>query len=77
MSEKSIDKIFKDLNIVDIEKSDIKILHKNSRKIKSILSFKEQKKLKSIVNSNNIPYLNRISSSKFETIMSEIKLKRR
>ncbi len=77
MSEKSIDKIFKDLNIVDIEKSDIKILPKNSRKIKSILSFKEQKKLKSIVNSNNIPYLNRISSSKFETIMSEIKLKRR
>ena len=77
MSEKSIDKIFKDLNIVDIEKSDIKILHKNSRKIKSILSFKEQKKLKSIVNSNNIPYLNRISSSKFETIISEIKLKRR
>ena len=68
MSEKSVDKIFKDLNIVDIEKSDIKILHKNSRKIKSILSFKEQKKLKSIVNSNNIPYLNRIS---------EIKLKRR
>ena len=68
MSEKSIDKIFKDLNIVDIEKSDIKILPKNSRKIKSILSFKEQKKLKSIVNSNNIPYLNRIS---------EIKLKRR
>ena len=77
MSEKSIDKIFKDLNIVDIEKSDIKILHKNSRKIKSILSFKEQKKLKSIVNSNNIPYLNRISSSKFETIISEIKSKRR
>ena len=77
MSEKSIDKIFKDLNIVDIEKSDIKILPKNSRKIKSILSFKEQKKLKSIVNSNNIPYLNRISSSKFETIISEIKLKRR
>jgi len=77
MSEKSVDKIFKDLNIVDIEKSDIKILHKNSRKIKSILSFKEQKKLKSIVNSNNIPYLNRISSSKFETIISEIKLKRR
>ncbi|MCH2404310.1 MAG: hypothetical protein HS051_03230 [Thaumarchaeota archaeon] len=77
MSEKSIDKIFKDLNIADIEKSDIKILPKNSRKIKSILSFKEQKKLKSIVNSNNIPYLNRISSSKFETIMSEIKLKRR
>ena len=54
MSEKSIDKIFKDLNIVDIEKSDIKILPKNSRKIKSILSFKEQKKLKSIVNSNKI-----------------------
>ena len=77
MSEKSIDKIFKDLNIADIEESDIKILPKNSRKIKSILSFKEQKKLKSIVNSNNIPYLNRISSSKFETIMSEIKLKRR
>ena len=77
MSEKSVDKIFKDLNIVDIEKSDIKILPKNSRKIKSILSFKEQKKLKSIVNSNNIPYLNRISSSKFETIISEIKLKRR
>ncbi len=77
MSEKSIDKIFKDLNIADIEKSDIKILPKTSRKIKSILSFKEQKKLKSIVNSNNIPYLNRISSSKFETIMSEIKLKRR
>ena len=77
MSEKSIDKIFKDLNIVDIEKSDIKILPKNSRKIKSILSFKEQKKLKSIVNSNNIPYLNRISSSKFETIISEIKWKRR
>ena len=77
MSEKSVDKIFKDLNIVDIEKSDIKILHKNSRKIKSILSFKEQKKLKSIVNSNNIPYLNRISSSKFETIISEIKSKRR
>ena len=77
MSEKSIDKIFKDLNIADIENSDIKILPKNSRKIKSILSFKEQKKLKSIVNSNNIPYLNRISSSKFETIMSEIKLKRR
>ncbi|NSL76229.1 MAG: hypothetical protein HS049_01290 [Thaumarchaeota archaeon] len=77
MSEKSVDKIFKDLNIVDIEQSDIKILHKNSRKIKSILSFKEQKKLKSIVNSNNIPYLNRISSSKFETIISEIKLKRR
>jgi hypothetical protein len=77
MSEKLIDKIFKDLNIADIEKSDIKILPKNSRKIKSILSFKEQKKLKSIVNSNNIPYLNRISSSKFETIMSEIKLKRR
>tara|TARA_B100001013_G_scaffold290922_1_gene190795 strand:+ start:231 stop:464 length:234 start_codon:yes stop_codon:yes gene_type:complete len=77
MSEKSIDKIFKDLNIVDIEKSDIKILPKNSRKIKSILSFKEQKKLKSIVNSNNIPYLNRISSSKFETIISEIKSKRR
>ena len=77
MSEKSIDKIFKDLNIADIEKSDIKILPKNSRKIKSILSFKEQKKLKSIVNSNDIPYLNRISSSKFETIMSEIKLKRR
>ena len=60
MSEKSIDKIFKDLNIADIEKSDIKILPKNSRKIKSILSFKEQKKLKSIANSNNIPYLNRI-----------------
>ena len=77
MSEKSIDKIFKDLNIADIEKSDIKILPKNSRKIKSILSFKEQKKLKSIVNSNNIPYLNRISSSKFETIISEIKSKRR
>ena len=77
MSEKSINKIFKDLNIVDIEKSDIKILPKNSRKIKSILSFKEQKKLKSIVNSNNIPYLNRISSSKFETIISEIKSKRR
>jgi|TARA_B110000263_G_C15305448_1_gene510115 hypothetical protein len=77
MSEKSIDKIFKDLNIADIENSDIKILPKNSRKIKSILSFKEQKKLKSIVNGNNIPYLNRISSSKFETIMSEIKLKRR
>ena len=77
MSEKSIDKIFKDLNIADIENSDIKTLPKNSRKIKSILSFKEQKKLKSIVNSNNIPYLNRISSSKFETIMSEIKLKRR
>ena len=38
---------------------------------------KEQKKLKSIVNSNNIPYLNRISSSKFETIISEIKSKRR
>tara|TARA_B110000014_G_scaffold240726_1_gene209022 strand:- start:617 stop:823 length:207 start_codon:yes stop_codon:yes gene_type:complete len=68
MSEKSIDKIFNDLNIVDIEKSDIKILPRNSRKTKSILSFKEQKKLKSIVNSNNIPYLNRIS---------EIKLKRR
>jgi len=77
MSEKLIDKIFKDLNIADIENSDIKILPKNSRKIKSILSFKEQKKLKSIVNGNNIPYLNRISSSKFETIMSEIKLKRR
>ncbi len=77
MSEKSIDKIFNDLNIVDIETSDIKTLPKNSRKIKSILSFKEQKKLKSIVNSNNIPYLNRISSSKFETIISEIKLKRR
>ena len=77
MSEKSIDKIFKDLNIADIENSDIKILPKNSRKIKSILSFKEQKKLKLIVNGNNIPYLNRISSSKFETIMSEIKLKRR
>ena len=77
MSEKSIDKIFKDLNIADIENSDIKTLPKNSRKIKSILSFKEQKKLKSIVNGNNIPYLNRISSSKFETIMSEIKLKRR
>ena len=77
MSEKSVDKIFKDLNVVDIEQSDIKILHKNSRKIKSILSFKEQKTLKSIVNSNNIPYLNRISSSKFETIISEIKLKRR
>jgi len=77
MSEKSIDKIFNDLNIVDIEISDIKTLPKNSRKIKSILSFKEQKKLKSIVNSNNIPYLNRISSSKFETIISEIKLKRR
>ena len=29
MSEKSIDKIFKDLNIADIEKSDIKILPKN------------------------------------------------
>ena len=68
MSEKPIDKIFNDLNIVDIEKSDIKILPRNSRKTKSILSFKEQKKLKSIVNSNNIPYLNRIS---------EIKLKRR
>ena len=68
MSEKSIDRIFNDLDIVDIEKSDIKTLPKNSRKIKSILSFKEQKKLKSIVNSNNIPYLNRIS---------EIKLKRR
>ena len=68
MSEKLIDKIFNDLNIVDIEKSDIKILPRNSRKTKSILSFKEQKKLKSIVNSNNIPYLNRIS---------EIKLKRR
>ena len=77
MSEKPIDKIFNDLNIVDIEKSDIKILPGNSRKTKSILSFKEQKKLKSIVNSNNIPYLNRISSSKFETIISEIKLKRR
>ena len=77
MSEKSIDKIFNDLSIVDIEKSDIKILPRNSRKTKSILSFKEQKKLKSIVNSNNIPYLNRISSSKFETIISEIKLKRR
>ena len=58
MSEKSIDKIFNDLNIVDIEKSNIKILPRNSRKTKSILSFKEQKKLKSIVNSNNIPYLN-------------------
>ena len=68
MSEKSIDKIFNDLNIVDIEKSNIKILPRNSRKTKSILSFKEQKKLKSIVNSNNISYLNRIS---------EIKLKRR
>ena len=68
MSEKSIDKIFNDLNIGDIEKPDIKILPRNSRKTKSILSFKEQKKLKSIVNSNNIPYLNRIS---------EIKLKRR
>lgn len=68
MSEKPIDKIFNDLNIVDIEKSNIKILPRNSRKTKSILSFKEQKKLKSIVNSNNIPYLNRIS---------EIKLKRR
>jgi len=68
MSEKSIDKIFNDLSIVDIEKSNIKILPRNSRKTKSILSFKEQKKLKSIVNSNNIPYLNRIS---------EIKLKRR
>ena len=68
MSEKSIDKIFNDLNIVDIEKSNIKILPRNPRKTKSILSFKEQKKLKSIVNSNNIPYLNRIS---------EIKLKRR
>ena len=77
MSEKSIDKIFNDLNIVDIEKSNIKILPRNSRKTKSILSFKEQKKLKSIVNSNNIPYLNRISSSKFETIISEIKSKRR
>ena len=68
MSEKSIDKIFNDLSIVDIEKSNIKILPRNSRKTKSILSFKEQKKLKTIVNSNNIPYLNRIS---------EIKLKRR
>ena len=68
MSEKPIDKIFNDLDIVDIEKSNIKILPRNSRKTKSILSFKEQKKLKSIVNSNNIPYLNRIS---------EIKLKRR
>ena len=68
MSEKSIDKIFNDLSIVDIEKSNIKILPRNSRKTKSILSFKEQKKLKSIVNSNNISYLNRIS---------EIKLKRR
>ncbi|MBH58920.1 MAG: hypothetical protein CMO19_00685 [Thaumarchaeota archaeon] len=60
MSKQSIDKIFEELNIVDIEKSEI-VPIKNSRKIKSILSFKEQKKLKSVVNRENIPYLNKIS----------------
>ena len=61
MSIKSIDKIFNDLDIIDIEKTEIKIPVKNTRKIKSILSFKEQKKLKSVVNRENIPYLNIIS----------------
>ena len=64
MSIKSIDKIFNDLDIIDIEKTEIKIPVKNTRKIKSVLSFKEQKKLKSVVNRENIPYLNRISSYK-------------
>ena len=50
MSIKSIDKIFNDLDIIDIEKTEIKIPVKNTRKIKSILTFKEQKKLKSVVN---------------------------
>ena len=36
MSTKSIDKIFDDLDIVDIEKTEIKIPIKNTRKIKSI-----------------------------------------
>ena len=65
MSIKSIDKIFDDLDIIDIEKTEIKIPIKNTRKIKSILSFKEQKKLKSVVNRENIPYLNRIYRGEF------------
>ena len=76
MSTKSIDKIFDDLDIVDIEKTEIKILIKNTRKIKSILSFKEQKKLKSVVNRENIPYLNRISSYTINTLLSETKFRR-
>tara|TARA_B100001750_G_scaffold104106_1_gene82364 strand:- start:6975 stop:7190 length:216 start_codon:yes stop_codon:yes gene_type:complete len=66
MNTKSIDKIFNDLKIIDIENIEINSNSKNSRKIKSILSFKEQKKLKTIVNKENIPYLNRISSYKIE-----------
>ena len=76
MSTKSIDKIFDDLDIVDIEKTEIKISIKNTRKIKSILSFKEQKKLKSVVNRENIPYLNRISSYTINTLLSETKFRR-
>ena len=76
MSTKSIDKIFDDLDIVDIEKTEIKIPIKNTRKIKSILSFKEQKKLKSVVNRENIPYLNRISSYTITTLLSETKFRR-
>ena len=76
MSTKSIDKIFDDLDIVDIEKTEIKIPIKITRKIKSILSFKEQKKLKSVVNRENIPYLNRISSYTINTLLSETKFRR-
>ena len=76
MSTKSIDKIFDDLDIVDIEKTEIKIPIKNTRKIKSILSFKEQKKLKSVVNRENIPYLNRISSYTINILLSEPKFRR-
>ena len=76
MSTKSIDKIFDDLDIVDIEKTEIKIPIKNTRKIKSILSFKEQKKLKSVVNRENIPYLNRISSYTINTLLFETKFRR-
>ena len=76
MSTKSIDKILDDLDIVDIEKTEIKIPIKNTRKIKSILSFKEQKKLKSVVNRENIPYLNRISSYTINTLLSETKFRR-
>ena len=76
MSTKSIDKIFDDLDIVDIEKTEIKIPIKNTRKIKSILSFNEQKKLKSVVNRDNIPYLNRISSYTINTLLSETKFRR-
>ena len=76
MSTKSIDKIFNDLDIIDIEKTEIKIPIKNTRKIKSILSFKEQKKLKSVVNRENIPYLNKISSYTMNTLLSEIKFRR-